>query len=298
MKTTVVEGAGIRLTIIAPPRDLAPYITAYYRTEVGPDHAVEDFLPPEWTNLRAGRAAVYEAAIGTDPMRCVPPTVISGPTSKVTRLRIRDGQFWGVGLLPMGLAAFIGVPASELADRFCDAARHPSAVPLQEMLEHLVYSSAGIEDDVDLMNAGLRSLLAKPLAQADAILAAHRALVSDDSPSVAAVAVALGVSTRTLERFCARYFGFTPQLLLRRQRFLRSLGKFMVDPSMKWIHSLDSLYHDQAHFVRDFKRFLGMRPSEYAAMPHPIAMTAARGRSAALGDSMQVLHRPLAATAA
>ena len=105
MNTTVVDGAGIRLTIVAPPRDLAPYITAFYRTEVGAQHEVEDLLPPEGANLRAGQAAVYQAAIGADPMRPVPPTVVSGPTSRVTRLRIRDGRFWGVGLLPLEAAA-------------------------------------------------------------------------------------------------------------------------------------------------------------------------------------------------
>jgi AraC-like DNA-binding protein len=66
----------------------------------------------------------------------------------------------------------------------------------------------------------------------------------------------------------------------------------MVDPSMKWIHSLDSHYHDQAQFVREFKHFMLMRPSDYAAMDHPIALTAVRARRTALGQPMQVLHKP------
>ena len=28
--------------------------------------------------------------------------------------------------------------------------------------------------------------------------------------------------------------------------------------------------NDQAHFVRDFKRFMGMSPSRYAALDHPV----------------------------
>lgn len=117
-------------------------------------------------------------------------------------------------------------------------------------------------------------------------------MVCDLSRSVASLAQAVGVSTRTLERFSRRHFGFNPQLLLRRQRFLRSLASFMVDPTMKWIETLDSHYHDQAHFVRDFRRFMGMTPSDYAVLHRPIAMTAVRARRAARAAAMQVLHPP------
>jgi AraC-like DNA-binding protein len=297
VKTTHVEGPGLALTLIQPPPDLAPYITVYYRTRVGAD-AVEDFLPPEWANLRAGRAALYEAAIGGAQLTQVPEAVISGPTSKVTHLALRDGHFWGIGLLPLGVAQFLGVRASDIADRFEDIAAHAALEPLQDLLQHLAHSDRTTEHDVELMNRRFRQLLAPRHPHTDAIIATHRALLCDGAPSVTRVAEMVGTSPRTLERFCARHFGFTPQLLLRRQRFLRSLAQFMVDPSMKWINSLDTHYHDQAHFLRDFRRFLGMRPSQYAAMRHPIAMTAARARWQALGTAMQVLHDPARLAAA
>lgn len=291
MNITRVEGPGLTLTLVQPPPDLAPYITVYYRTEVGP-RTVEDFLPPEWANLRAGNASLYEAAIGGEPLRAVPEAVISGPTSKVTHLALRDGQFWGIGLLPLGLAQFLDIPAAEIADRFSDFSENAAPDVLQDLLSHLACSRRAIEADAELMTARFRQLLAPAHRHSQAILATHKALLCDSAPSVARVASMVGVSSRTLARFCDRYFGYTPQLLLRRQRFLRSLAKFMVEPSMKWISALDAHYHDQAHFVRDFKRFLGFRSSEYAAMPHPIAMTAARARKQALGAAMQVLHDP------
>ena len=78
------------------------------------------------------------------------------------------------------------------------------------------------------------------------------------------------IGERSLERLCGRYFGFPPKLLLRRQRFLRSLAQFMIDPGHTWSEAIDGQYYDQAQFVRDFRSFMGMTPSEYADAPHPI----------------------------
>ncbi len=100
-----------------------------------------------------------------------------------------------------------------------------------------------------------------------------------------------GMSMRSMELVSGGVFGFAPQLLRRRQRFMRSLAKFMLDPSLRWIDTLDSHYHDQAHVVRDFKRFMTMSPSAYAKRPHPVLIAAAHARMAVAGQASQVLHR-------
>ena len=108
----------------------------------------------------------------------------------------------------------------------------------------------------------------------------------------------LAMSSRSFERLSLRAFGFAPKLLLRRQRFLRSMAQFMLDPSLTWISTLDWHYVDQAHFVRDFRRFMGMNPSSYAALEHPVMSAAARARAAAAGAAVQALHSPSAAGSA
>ncbi len=50
----------------------------------------------------------------------------------------------------------------------------------------------------------------------------------------------------------------------------------MLDPSLKWLGTLDYHYHDQSHFVRDFRRFMGMAPSAYARLDKPFMIAAAR----------------------
>ena len=96
---------------------------------------------------------------------------------------------------------------------------------------------------------------------------------------------------RTLERICKRAFGFSPKLLLRRQRLMRSLVHFLLDPSLKWIGALDSHYHDQAQFVREFHEFMGMTPSHYAAMDHPILKEVVLERARFSGSSVLAAHQ-------
>ena len=66
----------------------------------------------------------------------------------------------------------------------------------------------------------------------------------------------------------------------------------MLDPSLAWLETMDDHYHDQAQFIRDFRRFMGMTPGAYAVLPHPILSAAAHARNAALGAAVQALHPP------
>jgi len=115
---------------------------------------------------------------------------------------------------------------------------------------------------------------------------------------VAELAARAGESTTTLNRLCHRAFGFTPKLLLRRQRFMRSLAQFMLDPSLRWIGALDGHYHDQAQFIREFRRFMGMTPGEYAALPHPVLDAFVNERLRVSGSPVQTLDPPRSAPSA
>lgn len=125
-----------------------------------------------------------------------------------------------------------------------------------------------------------------------AIAALNAALVVPDMVIVADLAARPGVAVRSVERLSRRTFGFAPKLLLRRQRFLRSLERFLLDPDLTWLGALDCHYHDQSHFVRDFRRFMGMYPSDYARKSEPLLAAAAQARMAVAGHAMQRLHDP------
>jgi AraC-like DNA-binding protein len=276
---------------LSPP--LRPYVSTIYLSEVAiPDgNRVEDYLHPEWANLRFIDGDLPRAAIGGSPVNETPRFIATGPTSTATYFAAGNMRAWGIGILPFGWAKFIPLPAESLADRMTDGSAHPAFAVFAPLLETLRQVN-DVDAAAALIDAHVCALLADAPPDDPAILAAHRALVDDEVTSVADLSAKLSLSERSIERLSHRAFGFSPKLLLLRQRFLRSLARFMLDPSMAWIDTMDHHYYDQAQFTRDFQRFMGMSPREYAARPKPILGAAAFARAAAAGAAVQGLHKP------
>jgi len=286
---------GVQLRFALPAEALQPFITTYYRTDVicSPREPwLEDWLHPEWANLRFLSAGEAQAAVGVGELRPCPAFAVTGPTSQAIRFRLRSGFSWGIGLLPLGWERLFAGAACDYADRFVDGAADPVFAAFAPLAGALAASDGDYAAEIALIESHMEEVFAKAGPADPAILALHAALVDPDLLTVADLASRLCMTVRTVERLSRRAFGFPPKLLLRRQRFLRSLGRFMLDPSLKWIAALDCHYHDQSHFVRDFRRSMGMSPSEYAQAEKPLLAAAAQARNAVTGAAMQGLHTP------
>ena len=295
-------GNAVRLRFALPEASLQSCVTTYYRTDVAcPPHTpwLEDWLHPEWANLRFLARVEAHSVIGAGALLRSPDFAVTGPTSRTTRFRLGSGHSWGIGLLPLGWARlFAAAAAREFADRFVDGAADPRFAAFLPLHRALAASDGDYASELALIEAHMARIFAAcppldPAVEA-AILALNAALVDQDVIAVTDLAERLGMTVRSVERLSTRAFGFPPKLLLRRQRFLRSLARFMLDPSLKWIGTIDPHYHDQSHFVRDFRRFMGMSPSVYARTPKPLLVAAAQARAALLGEAVQGLHPPAA----
>lgn len=256
--------------------ELQPYFTALYSFEIecGDGIMVTDQLHPEWAAMRFTQSGEPpHGAITPHDIRPTCPFVISGPTSRAIKFSLQRSRIYGLGLQPAGWARYVALPASELADRIVDASTIDALAIFAPILDE-VRIAAPPEDTARRINAILldHDARTRPVAATvmAAVLRCQEALRDPEIADVEQLAQRVAIGRRSLERLCGRYFGFPPQMLLRRQRFLRSLARFMLEPMPSWSSALDVHYYDHAHFVRDFRRFMGMTPTEYAAAPHPI----------------------------
>ena len=278
-----------------PPPELQPYFTTFYHVDIAVSGGarIVDRLHPEWANLRfyAFGDPTADRHDGTQLAGTSFPA--TGPSSKAVRFEVAGAaRLWGVGLLPLGWAKFVPAPASDLADAVVDGHSHPAFACFAPLAETLFQGERDEQGELSRITDHFLGGLGELTADEARITAIHIALLDPDVATVGQLVERAGIGQRTVERICDRVFGFPPKLLLRRQRFMRSLAQYMLDPSLKWIGAMDGHYHDQAQFVRDFRKFMGMTPSEYAALDKPVLQAVMRERARIAGEAVQTLHNP------
>jgi AraC-like DNA-binding protein len=281
----------------APPEDLRGYFTTFYCTDINPGDAdtLHDSLHPEWAGFRFFSPNLTRCWFKGGGEVADARFVATGPSSHPLYFTMSRTRLWGIGLLPLGWAKYLEVSAADRANLVSDGLNDPATAHIAPLADVLFGEVSDEAAELKRIIAFFRNLKTPDPVDERRILAIHSALVDPQVVSVHDLVERVAASQRTIERLCHRHFGFSPKLLLRRQRFMRSLAQFMLDPSLKWIGAMDGNYHDQAQFVRDFREFMGLSPREYAAQPHPVLERFLHERMKAHGAAVQTLDKPTAA---
>lgn len=286
------QGPAVELRYRLPAAPLRPYVSAYHVVEIQADaeRPVEDLFYPGWTNLRFTLAGPgWTAQLGAPGFEPVPSAALFGVTSRAARVRATWGRLVGAGITPLGWVRLFGADAARFADRIS---------PLETLVgdaEALLARLRACDEDAALAGA-LDAYFADRLARSGeprpVLLAVHQLLNDPETARVEDIAEALGLSARQVARIAQAVFGLTPKLLLRRQRFTRTLMALREAGDGPKVGRLDPRYHDHSHFLRDCHRFLGMPLSEFLTRPRPILEASTRARIALLGVGAQSLHPP------
>ncbi|GHN01984.1 AraC family transcriptional regulator [Cytophagales bacterium WSM2-2] len=80
------------------------------------------------------------------------------------------------------------------------------------------------------------------------------------------------MTPRYLQKLFLQYTGVTPKLYHKINRFQSSLRLVTKKESSLTNIAYDCGYFDQSHFIREFKSFTGITPSDYSAESFPVAL--------------------------
>jgi AraC-like DNA-binding protein len=266
----IVEGArpAIRLRYFPPAPDLRQYVSAYYifRADLP---LVRDLLRADLGQIRFMIAGGGDYSFAGGKVVGTPQVALIGPTMTASRF---DGigplDVVGVALLPAGWAALVQEDASDLSDTVSDAVGVLGGL-LQDGLEALG-NARSAQQRLSMADALMRALLgrcAEPPYWFTRL--ADQWLVGDLSPRVDALVEESGLSARQVERLARRIYGAPPKLLARKYRALR-ISSMLSAGDLAWSDIVGDAFYDQSHFIRDFKRFTGMTPTQFRNAPPPV----------------------------
>jgi AraC-like DNA-binding protein len=249
------------------PEPLRPWVQEYYETglDIPPGETLR--IPVSATtnpvmNVTYGCSIVIR--IGRPFM--IPPVTIAGPQPAAYTVE-PAGQLRGfyIPFTPVGALALLAVEDYTLTD---DGAR-----PLHEMVrpalkeaarewEEDLLNASGFDERVELSNRFLLAHRAEPDSRVRLLQAAVEAI--DDAGGnlrIDDLARRLGVSPGTLRRHFAA-LGMSPKRFSSVLRFRRAHEYLSTTPGANWTDAVARFgYADQAHFVRDCRRFSGAPPT-------------------------------------
>lgn len=176
-----------------------------------------------------------------------------------------DGYIIGVRFRPLGLARLTGINIAHFTNRAVDAEAvwGNQLTRLCEAMQHTKNIKAAIGVLEDFLKRQRRKVQLpdrlKTVAQAIALIEGYQGNISCER-----LQELTNTGKKTLQRAFRNFHGMNPKTYLRIVRY--NAARNSLEHGLQT--SLTALayqlgYFDQAHFIRDFKRFSPQSPSEY-----------------------------------
>jgi AraC-like DNA-binding protein len=243
--------------------------------EAPPPEALRPFVHAVWT---------FAAADGAPPVHHVPPdgcvsvvlspggAVLVGPRRTDLAVPVHPGdRFRGVRMRPEAAGALIGLTPRAWVGR---------VAPLAEADAALAAPVAGLDADaaLDRLLGALAARAATAPAPDPLVRQAVAAMdAAGGEGKVEALARALGVSARTLQRRFAAATGLAPKPFARIRRFRLAVATLLRDAPETWGRvAAEHGFADQAHLTREVAALTGVSPTAFEARTRRIAHVGVR----------------------
>lgn len=219
-----------------PPTELDGLVEAVWALEVGVDGWVDHQAVPD------GCIELIRRHSGSSVWRTEQPSLfVTGLALQPAVLRFSgDARFTGIRLWPWAWHALRGAPCPQFADGWREVAESD---PLAALL-------TGDDDPMPRLIAAFRGRRPPPIA------------AIRHTESVDALARTTGLSTRQLQRICARETGMAPRSYLRLLRFRAAVSGIQAPEAALADTAAASGYADQAHMTREFQSLAGLPPGQ------------------------------------
>ena len=219
-----------------------------------------------------------------------PTAALFGPATKACRVRTNGGATIGATLTSAGVARLADIDMSRHLDGIVELDRIVGGSAAAQLVADLRASNQG-PDAKPILDEFFLQTMSCPHRRESSIRSFDRALRQDDLESASDLGTRLALPPHTVQRLTKCFFGFPPQTLITRTRFMRSLMAITEAGATRGYSSIDAGYFDTSHFLRDCKRFLGMTARQFMALDTAYLDIVIRARRAVIGAGSPILDK-------
>ncbi len=175
----------------------------------------------------------------------------------------RSFEYVGVRFYPFMFPLLFGISAEKVVNKFLNL--EVLLPELNQNIKSYLGVKANSETSFEVFNGVLSSYITNEndLYSLDSRFSNAVDQILQSGGNIPINQLDISVSQRQLRRFFQFYFGESPKVFSKVLRFQNILN---AKPSQQSLTSekvfYDKGYYDQAHFIRDFKRFYGVTPTE------------------------------------
>jgi AraC-like DNA-binding protein len=257
-----------------PCAALQPYVHYFWQLDSEDAPSGTDMLLPkgqlEWV-FNLGTATLVSVLNG-QPV-ATPRTELLGQLTKACSVRVEGRNILlGVRFRPHTAGLFLRSSVAALNDTATDLADVFGAnlSRLHEQLLAAPTEAARLDQLERFLLRALDHSLPNTRAFRVVEFALQRLLAHPQGLRLGEVARQCGISPRYLHQLFLGFVGMPPTQFVKIMRLQRSLACLHRSPDSLTGVAYASGYFDQAHFIRDFRSFTGLTPSQYVPAAFPL----------------------------
>lgn len=247
---------------ILPSASLAPYIKNYTIVTIEKDLNNEVFYPSGYVDLIINISEGMAATIINGRRKDTPAIELLGHLTLPARLTVAKGTSVLIArIYPHASALFFSDPLSEFTNYATDM-YDVAQVENRELYEKIMEAD-GLAPKINILENHFVQQLKKYETRLKKVLmlqGLNQNLFVTNSLDLPALAQNSGLSERYIQKLYLSNVGISPSAFTSVIRFNKSLHLVLNTSESLTTIACDCGYYDQAHFIKEFKKFTGITP--------------------------------------
>jgi AraC-like DNA-binding protein len=245
---------------------LSALVKFYWTLEVpfDPSNQKQKIIPDGCIEMTFNFRDKIKRYVAEDDFIIHPDAMVMGQRTQSYFIEpVGDVDSFAICFYPYGFANFVGTPLEQLVDVETPIGSLFGAQPANA-LEQSIREAASTQERIKIIEAFLFERLHQDSTIENLVKTTVDALLATNGSSPINQILKGNLSKRRqLERNFKKQIGISPKQLGKVLRLQTALKMLLNQEESLTTIAYESEYFDQAHFIKDFKEFIGTTPSEF-----------------------------------